>query len=58
MAETEQKKQNERIGNLVSKVMRLSNEDQMYVLGTVDGLTMKKVIKANKYKEKKHETQT
>lgn len=53
MAETEQKKQNERIGNLVSKVMRLSNEDQMYVLGTVDGLAMKKVIKANKYKEKK-----
>lgn len=53
MTEAEQKKQNERIGNLVSKVMRLSNEDQMYVLGTIDGLVMKNVIEANKRKEGK-----
>ena len=51
MTEAEQKKQNERIGNLVSKVMRLPNEDQMYVLGTIDGLVMKNVIEANKRKE-------
>lgn len=48
MAEDKQKKRDERIGRIVSNVSQLPDEDQIYVLGHVEGFAAKKAIEAQK----------
>ena len=42
MTKTEQEKRDERMGKIVNNVSLLSDEDQIYVLGHVEGLAAKK----------------
>jgi len=48
MTEDKQKKRNERIGRIVSNVSQMPDEDQIYVLGHVEGFAAKKAIDARK----------
>ncbi len=48
MTEDKQKKRDERIGRIVSNVSQLPDEDQIYVLGHVEGFVAKKAIEAQK----------
>lgn len=51
MIEEKEKKRNERIGRIVSSVSQLPDEEQIYILGSVEGLAAKKAIEKQKRKK-------
>ena len=53
VTKTEQEKRDERMGKIVNNVSLLSDEDQIYVLGHVEGLAAKKAIDRKKNKKPK-----
>lgn len=53
MTEEKQKERNERIGRIVNNVSQLPDEEQIYVLGNVEGLVAKKTIERKRSKKPK-----
>lgn len=53
MTEEKQKERNERIGRIINNVSQLPDEEQIYVLGNVEGLVAKKTIERKRSRKSK-----